>query len=128
MRRIHGRGVIEDSNENKVEGRARDKEIKKEPGSASFPQRCSDAWQAQQILNALVHVLLPALLLPLLILVLLPAVVLLVHLLGGVAALAAALVVVQLVGVLVVELVEGLGHEQGGGVRLLQLWQKVVQV
>ena len=101
--------------------------IKEEPGSSGFPQGGSDAWKTQQILNTLVHVLLPAPLLPVLLLVL-PAVVLLVHLLGRVASLAAAALVVQLVGVLVIELVQGLGHEQGGGVRLLQLGQEVLQV
>ena len=100
--------------------------IKEEPGSSGFPQGGSDAWQTQQILNTLVHVLLPAPLLPVLLLVL-PAVVLLVHLLGRMASLAAALVV-KLVGVLVIELVQRLGHEEGGGVGLLQLRQKVVQV
>ena len=100
--------------------------IKEEPGSSGFPQGGSDAWQTQQILNTLVHVLLPAPLLPVLLLVL-PAVVLLVHLLGRMASLAAALIV-KLVGVLVIELVQRLGHEEGGGVGLLQLRQKVVQV
>ena len=101
-------------------------EIKKEPGSSGFSQGGSDAWQTQQILDTLVHVLIPAPLL--LLLVLVPALVLLlVHLLGRIASLAA-LVVQQLVGVLVIELVERLGHEQGGGVGLFQLGQKVVQV
>ena len=101
--------------------------IKEEPGSSGFPQGCSDAWQTQQILNTLIHVFLPAPLLPILLVLLVPAVILLVHLLGRVASLAAALVV-QLVGVLVIELVQRLGHEEGGGVGLLQLRQKVVQV
>ena len=99
------------------------------PRSTGFPQGGSNAGQAQKVFNALVHVLLPTLLL-LLLLIIIPSaiVVLLVHLVGGVAGLAAALRVQQGVRVLVVELVQRLSHEQGGGVRLLKLGQQVVQV
>ena len=102
-----------------------------QPRSTGFPQGGSNAGQAQKVFNALVHVLLTTLLLLLLILILIvpsAVVVLLVHLVRGVAGLAAALRVQQGVRVLVVELVQRLSHEQGGGVRLLKLRQQVVQV
>ena len=101
-----------------------------QPRSTGFPQGGSNAGQAQKVFNALVHVLLPTLLLLLLLIIIVPpaVVVLLVHLVGGVAGLAAALRVQQGVRVLVVELVQRLSHEQGGGVRLLKLGQQVVQV